>query len=65
MTRAEDDKTLRMLDLHQRGHSAASIARALNMTRTAVQNRISRVVTEDCLHDPTAAAWWQATRRRP
>jgi transcriptional regulator len=58
MTRADDERTLRILDMHRKGHSHAAIARALQTTQRTVQARIARVRTEDMLHDPEAELHW-------
>lgn len=61
MSRADDETTLRILDMHTRGQSLAVIARAVDMSKTAVHSRIRRVVTDDCLTDPDARRYWHKT----
>jgi DNA-binding phage protein len=59
MTRADDEKLLRALHLCARGNTTTTAARAVGIPRSTLSKAMSRIKTEDCLHDPTAEAYWQ------
>lgn len=59
-TRADDETTLEILRRYVQGETAAEIAAALALTLAKVRARIRVVVTEDCLTDAEAEAYWRA-----
>jgi DNA-binding IclR family transcriptional regulator len=61
MTRAEDEALLDMLERRRQGQSHAAIARAHGINSTTVSRRISRLVSDDCAHDPDAIRYWRNT----
>lgn len=60
--RADDEQMLDILDLHVAGHNPEQIAKILGVTPRSVQQRIARVITEDSLADPEAAAHWKGLK---
>jgi hypothetical protein len=60
--RSEDEVTLHILDLHEQNLKPEQIAKVLGMSPRSVRQRIARVITEDCLHDPEAEQHWKGPR---
>lgn len=61
-TRKDDEVTLHILDLHDEGLKPEQIGKILSMSPRSVRQRIARVATEDCLHDPDADQHWKGKR---
>lgn len=58
-TRADDEDTLHMLDLHTEGLNVQEIAHVIGVTPRTVRRRLKNVVEQDMLHDPDASTFWQ------
>jgi hypothetical protein len=54
----DDALDLTILRLHRENHTDIRIARATRQSRQRVTSRRTRIITEDCLVDPTAHAYW-------
>jgi hypothetical protein len=65
MTDPNDALDLTILHLHRDNLTDAQIARQTRQTRQRVTARRRRIITEDCLCDPTADAYWHPTRETP
>lgn len=63
-TRADDERLLALLDLHDEGLTPEHIGRSLGMSARLVRKRIREVREDDCKADPTAADHWYQPRRR-
>jgi hypothetical protein len=62
MTRADDEITLHILDRLCRKQRKIAVAQEIGMPVSTLKTRVIKVVTEDCAHDPEAAAYWKARR---
>lgn len=60
--RADDEQMLDILDLHAAGHNPEQIAKILGVATRSVRQRIARVITEDSMVDPDAAAHWKGLK---
>lgn len=61
----DDAIDLTILRLHRENRTDLQIARATRLSRQRVTARRRQIITEDCLHDPTAFIYWQATKETP
>jgi len=60
MTRAEDERDLRIMTLYRRGYSRSEIAVAVGIPRQQVMNLVKRIREQDCKYDPTEAPrYWR------
>lgn len=64
-SRAEDEVTLHILDLHRAGRSPEQIGKILGMAPRKVRDRIQITITEDCLADPEAEDYWYPDTKGP
>lgn len=64
-TRKDDDLLLHQLAMHARNVPLPEIARITRTRAHRIRERIARVITEDCLHDPEAAYYWHRPEEHP
>lgn len=60
-----DDLDLTILRLHRENLTDTQIARAIRRTQQQVTARRRRIITEDCLVDPTAHDYWYSRKETP
>lgn len=64
MTRADDERLLSMLAMHERGVRSATIATRHGLTQRQAAASIARLQRDDSAHDPEAVHHWAAVQRR-
>lgn len=61
-TRAEDEVTLRILDLLEAGRTPYQIGRTVGMRPLRAMRRAAAVIAADRKHDPDAEAYWERVK---
>lgn len=62
---ADDALDLAILRMHHNGTIDRQIARKLGVSRQKVSQRRIAILRDDCLHDPTAHAYWRLIKETP